>query len=106
MVRYIIRRLIYMLLLLVLLSISVFAIIQLPAGDFIDHYIVYIELFGYRLTDLEIEQLETSRSMSDTSVPRSPRDPKKRRNLRSLMPGWRRASFRQLRNQRPRSNRH
>ena len=47
-----------MLLLLVLLSISVFAIIQLPAGDFIDHYIVYIELFGYRLTDLEIEQLE------------------------------------------------
>ena len=46
-----------MLVLLALLSVVVFAIIQLPPGDFIDQYIIWIEIFGYRLTDLEIEQL-------------------------------------------------
>ena len=65
MTRYIIRRFFYMFVLLVLLSITVFIIIQLPPGDWIDQYMVYIELFGYRLTDQEIEQLEVRWGFND-----------------------------------------
>ena len=46
-----------MLVLLVLLSVVVFAIIQLPPGDFIDTFIRRMELFGYELTDQQIAQL-------------------------------------------------
>ena len=57
MASYIVRRLFYMVLLLILLSFVAFAVIQLPPGDWIDQFIYYMERFGIELDESAIEAL-------------------------------------------------
>jgi len=57
MTSYIIRRLIYMVVTLVLLSVVVFLIIQLPPGDFLTMYIARLEAEGAFVTEEEEEAL-------------------------------------------------
>ena len=57
MVSYIVRRLFYMVLLLIMLSFVAFAVIQLPPGDWIDQFIYYMERFGIELDESAIEAL-------------------------------------------------
>ena len=51
MLNYILRRLIYMVVTLLVLSVVAFAIIQLPPGDYLTSYIAQLEAMGNRLTD-------------------------------------------------------
>jgi peptide/nickel transport system permease protein len=65
--RYLLRRLIYMLILLVLLSITAFAIIQLPPGDIADSMIGNLEqMHGQRLT---AEEKQAIRIQYDADKP-------------------------------------
>ena len=58
MLNYILRRLLYMLLLLVVLSIVSFIIIQLPPGDYINSYIMSLEMqSNEQVTKAEIDAL-------------------------------------------------
>ena len=57
MIQYLVRRFIYMIVLLVLLSVVVFVIIQLPPGDFIDEYLNRMTAFGYEFTPEMIDEL-------------------------------------------------
>ena len=45
MLRYVLRRFLYMLLLLVLVSIAAFTIMQLPPGDYVDALVAQMEQF-------------------------------------------------------------
>ncbi len=54
---YLIRRIIYMLVLLALVSITAFIIIQLPPGDWLDSYILGLEAKGQMISRETIENL-------------------------------------------------
>jgi oligopeptide/dipeptide ABC transporter ATP-binding protein len=56
--RYILRRLAYMLLLLVLVSVTTFTVIQLPPGDYLTNYIQQLEASGQRVDQSEIEAIK------------------------------------------------
>jgi peptide/nickel transport system permease protein len=57
MVSYIFRRMAYMLILLLVLSVCAFAIIQLPPGDYITDYIAELRMRGTDVDEAEIEAL-------------------------------------------------
>ena len=57
MVGYIFRRMAYMLILLLVLSVCAFAIIQLPPGDYITDYIAELRMRGTTVDEAEIEAL-------------------------------------------------
>lgn len=57
MLKYGVRRLLYMLLLMVMLSVVAFVIIQLPPGDFLTSYIVELQQSGQPADEEEIEAL-------------------------------------------------
>jgi peptide/nickel transport system permease protein len=57
MLSYIIRRILLMVPLLVVISIIVFAIIQLPPGDFMTYYIAQLKQAGHAIADEEIAAL-------------------------------------------------
>lgn len=56
--RYILRRLCYMLVLLVLVSVTSFIVIQLPPGDYLSNYILQLEASGQTVDQSEIETLK------------------------------------------------
>lgn len=57
MVSYFLHRCIYAIVLLLLLSVSAFVIIQLPAGDYLSVYIMNLETAGTRVDEAEIAAL-------------------------------------------------
>ncbi|GAI65886.1 unnamed protein product, partial [marine sediment metagenome] len=57
MLSYVIRRFIYMVIILLVVSIVAFIIIQLPPGDFLSSYIVRIESSGAKITEEAIASL-------------------------------------------------
>ena len=57
MASYILKRIIYMILLLIVLSIASFAIIQLPPGDYLNTYIANLEARRIPVNDEIIEQI-------------------------------------------------
>ena len=57
MVSYIFRRMAYMLILLLVLSVCAFAIIQLPPGDYITDYIAELRMRGTDVDEAEVEAL-------------------------------------------------
>lgn len=57
MVNYLIRRVLYMILLLFLVSIVAFIVIQLPPGDFLSTYIAQLEEMDTEVTQDEVEAL-------------------------------------------------
>ncbi|MBL8153109.1 MAG: ABC transporter permease [Anaerolineae bacterium] len=63
---YIVRRLAYMVVTLVLLSITTFAIIQLPKGDYLDTVIASLALNNNQLTDAEIAGLRERYGLDQT----------------------------------------
>ena len=54
---YIVRRFLFMLLLLAMLTVAVFVIIQLPPGDFLSHYITRLDAQGVFVDQEQMEQL-------------------------------------------------
>jgi len=54
---YIIRRLLYMIMMLLVLSIVIFIIIQLPPGDYLSSHIMQLEATGTKVTEAEIASL-------------------------------------------------
>src|SRR5436190_3376723 len=66
MVAYIARRLLYMLVTLVLLSITSFAIIQLPKGDYLDTVVASLAMNHNQLTTAEIEGLRVRYGLDKT----------------------------------------
>ncbi len=65
MLGYIVRRIIYMVGLLFLLSFVTFVIIQLPAGDYLDIYIANLEAMRVQVTDELIESLAERYGLDD-----------------------------------------
>jgi peptide/nickel transport system permease protein len=57
MIYYLIRRLIYTIIILFIVSIVSFALIQLPPGDYLTSYIVQLEESGQKLDEARIESL-------------------------------------------------
>ena len=58
MLRYVLRRFLYMLLLLVLVSIAAFTIMQLPPGDYVDSLVAQMEQFtGMKMEEAEVLSL-------------------------------------------------
>jgi peptide/nickel transport system permease protein len=66
MVSYIARRLLYMVVTLVLLSITSFAIIQLPKGDYLDTVVASLAMNHNQLTPAEIEGLRERYGLDKT----------------------------------------
>lgn len=61
MIEYLIRRLIYMIVLLILLSVTAFTVIQLPPGDLVDNIVSQMETMrGQRLTQEDIRQIRAA----------------------------------------------
>ena len=59
MLAYILRRFLYMIIILLMVSVVAFIIIQLPPGDYLTTYIQDLERMGLRITEDEIDRLET-----------------------------------------------
>lgn len=58
MTRYIVRRFLYMIVLLVMISVAAFAIMQLPPGDFVEALVTRMELFtGAQMTEEAVQAL-------------------------------------------------
>jgi peptide/nickel transport system permease protein len=57
MVRYLLRRLLYMIVILVLVSVVSFVVIQLPPGDYISSYVTQLTASGSEVSEQEIESL-------------------------------------------------
>lgn len=58
MTRYIVRRFLYMIVLLVMISVAAFAIMQLPPGDFVEALVTRMELFtGSQMTEEAVQAL-------------------------------------------------
>jgi len=55
---YIIRRFIYMLVLLLAMSITAFVIIQLPPGDYVETYVHQLQISGETVDESEIASLK------------------------------------------------
>lgn len=58
MATYILQRLVYMVILLLLLSVTTFVIIQLPPGDYLTMYITRLETSGEKIDQSEIDSLK------------------------------------------------
>lgn len=58
MAAYIIRRLIYMIPTIIIISLIAFTVIQLPPGDFLTSYIVQLESQGAQVTDEQVQSLK------------------------------------------------
>ena len=58
MAQYIVRRFIYMILLLILSSMVVYILIELPPGDWITNYIHFLERFGYEVDEAFVDKLQ------------------------------------------------
>ena len=58
MLSYILRRFIYMLIMLAFMSLVAFVLIQLPPGDYLTMYVRQLEASGQPLDDSEIESLK------------------------------------------------
>ena len=58
MLYYIVRRFLYMFIILFVLSIVAFIIIQLPPGDYLTSYIMQLQLTGTKVSEAEIASLE------------------------------------------------
>ena len=58
MLAYSLQRFLYMILLLLLLSVTTFVIIQLPPGDYLTTYITRLEASGEKVDQSEIESLK------------------------------------------------
>jgi len=58
MLSFFLRRLLYMIVLLIVLSVVVFTIIQLPPGDYATAYINQMRLQGTRITEEDIQQFQ------------------------------------------------
>ena len=58
MIAYSLQRFLYMILLLLLLSVTTFVIIQLPPGDYLTMYITRLEASGEKVDQSEIESLK------------------------------------------------
>lgn len=66
---YVLRRFLYMLILLVLLSVTAFTIIQLPPGDLADNIVAEMEtMSGVRLTDQQIQQIRQAYGVDEPMV--------------------------------------
>jgi len=68
MLRYIVQRLIYMLLVLWLISIATFIIIQLPPGDYLSTVIARLESSGGTVSEDVIEGLRLRYGLEDGRV--------------------------------------
>ena len=55
---YFIRRFLYMLLILFIVSVVAFIIIQLPPGDYLTSYIMQLQLSGTKVSEAEIATLK------------------------------------------------
>jgi len=55
--KYLLRRLIYTLILLLIVSVFSFIVIQLPPGDFLSHYVAELEELGDQVSQRELEGL-------------------------------------------------
>ena len=64
MLGYIARRLLYMMILLVVLSIAVFVIIQLPPGDFLTNLLISMRNSGIQLQQQQIAEMEHQYGLS------------------------------------------
>lgn len=65
MLTYILRRMIFMLPLIIVISIFAFIVIQLPPGDFLTNYIMELRLQGDDVTDAEIESIAKRYGLND-----------------------------------------
>lgn len=66
MLSYIARRLLYMVVTLILLSVATFTIIQLPKGDYVDTVVASLALNNNQLTSAEIEALRERYGLDQT----------------------------------------
>lgn len=67
MLSYILRRLLYMIVLLVILSVVMFVIIQLPPGDYATAYIMQMKMRG--AGDIDEEQIAAIRKQYGLDLP-------------------------------------
>ncbi len=58
MIKYCLKRLTYMIITLLILSVVIFVVIQLPLGNFVTHKVAELEAHGRRVSDSEAEAME------------------------------------------------